>query len=358
MPAKRLTPNMREIARQLGVSSSTVSRVLNGYTEGFSVRPDVRERILAAVKKSGYKPNPFVRSVWARKSMLVAFLDYKQKWEGTSGMYEYAMVAMSNQLAREGYQVATNLMTEEEPEQYLPQWPVDGIAIPDVTHPARLARIEKIGIPYVVVNGVCGPHGCCVMVDEPQCCDLLFSHLYGLGHRRIAYYNQQRPFSRSLHHYSCAQRHDAYLAFLKRHRLKPLAGHDAHDLSPEQFVPLATARENATVIVAYDHFQALQLMRAAYDLRLAIPAQAGLACFNDVYPMQFLNPPVTCVAIPAKAMGQVAADLLLRQMRDGLLCHGETHILKGTLTVRDSVLPVARMQAVPGERRARRVTGQ
>jgi len=341
MPAKRLTPNMREIARQLGVSSSTVSRVLNGYTEGFSVRPDVRERILALVKQSGYKPNPFVRSVWAKKSMLVAFLDYRQKWEGTSGTYEYAMVAMSTLLAGEGYHVSTNLMTEEEPEQYLPQWPVDGIAIPDVTDPSRLARIEKVGIPYVVVNGVCGPHGSAVIVDEPQCCDLLYSHLYDLGHRRIAYYNVQATL-KSRNHYSVAQRHAAYLAFLKRHRLKPLAGHDDYTLEPAAFIRLAR-QEKATMIVAYGHFQALKLMRAAYDQHVTIPAQIGLACFNDLYPMQFLNPPVTCVAIPTEAMGRLAAELLLRQMRDGQPGHGETHVLKGSLTVRDSVLPVARM---------------
>lgn len=343
MPAKRLAPNMREIARQLGVSSSTVSRVLNGYTEGFSVRPDVRERILDLVKTSGYKPNPFVRSVWAKKSMLVAFLDYKQKWEGTSGTYEYAMVTMSNQLAREGYQVSTNLMTEEEPEQYLPQWPVDGIAIPDVAHPARLTRIEKIGIPYVVINGVCGPHGSCVIVDEPQCCNLLFSHLYELGHRRIAYYNAQGTTIKSRSHYSVAQRHAAYLGFLKQHRLKPLTGHDDYTLTPAAFLQLAVRDKHATAIVVYGHFQALKLMRAAYDLGIAIPTQVGLACFDDVYPMQFLNPPVTCVALPTEAMGQLAAELLLRQMRNGQPAHGETHVLQGSLTVRDSVLPVARM---------------
>jgi LacI family transcriptional regulator len=177
MTTKRKGTSLKELARTLGVSASTISRVLNGYENGFSVKPEVREKIMKAVEETGYRANPFIRSLRAKKTMMVAWLDYKQGDRGDSGVDEEALRSMVTSLSTEGYAVSCNFLSEEEPDQYFPQWPVDGVAIADVVDPEHLTRLSAEGIPYVVVNGVAGPGGCNVMVDEGQCSRLLLNYL-------------------------------------------------------------------------------------------------------------------------------------------------------------------------------------
>ena len=59
---------LKEIAAELGVSPSTVSRVVNGYSKNFSVVPEVREKILEKVRVSGYRANPVFSTIRSRRN--------------------------------------------------------------------------------------------------------------------------------------------------------------------------------------------------------------------------------------------------------------------------------------------------
>lgn len=327
---------LKQLSAKLKVSTSTISRVLNGYENGFSVKPEVREKILRAVKETGYKANPFVRSLRAKHTMMVAWLDYKQGVSGDSGVDEAALQVLVRALAKDGYAVSCNFLSEEEPDQYFPQWPVDGIVIADVVDHNKLERITKAGIPYVVVNGVAGSGGNSVVVDEAQCSCILFEHLHEQGHTRIAYYNKQAE-GRIGRHYSVPERHNAYQLFMQEISEPLLPEHDNHDISPKEFIRLAVIDGDATTVVAYDHLHALSLMHAAYEMGIKIPNQMSVACFNDLFPLSLLSPPVTCVATPGEDLGQQAATLLLDHMRGNDKVTGKTIKIPGSLTVRKSV---------------------
>jgi len=335
MPPRSRTVTLTHLSRQLGVSASTISRVLNGYERGFSVTPEMRARILRAVEESGYRANPFVRSLRTKRTMMVAWLDYKFGTRGESGLDEGALQWLVHDLAAEGYAVSCNFLSEEEPEQYFPQWPVDGVAVADVADAGRLERLTSAGIPFVVVNGVAGPAGCAVLVDEAQCNRLLYEHLLSAGHRRIAYYNKQRV-GRLGRHYSVEERHAAYLHHAERGGVGPLPEHDRHDIPADEFVRTAVVRSRATAVVGYDHLHALRLLGAAQRQGLRIPEDLSVACFNDLFPMADVVPSITCVATPADGIGRAAAALLLAQMRGDPV---ENRVVRvpGTLTVRESV---------------------
>ena len=64
---------LAEIARELKVSPSTVSRVLNGYSKNFGANPEMRARILEMVEKTGYRPNPVFRSIRLHSAGAKAF---------------------------------------------------------------------------------------------------------------------------------------------------------------------------------------------------------------------------------------------------------------------------------------------
>ena len=58
---------LKEIAAELNVSPSIISRVLNGYTQSFSITDELRQRILKKVEECGYRPNPVFSAIKQKK---------------------------------------------------------------------------------------------------------------------------------------------------------------------------------------------------------------------------------------------------------------------------------------------------
>src|SRR5205823_10388603 len=70
----------------------------------------------------------------------------------------------------------------------------------------------------------------------------------------------------------------------------------------------------ATAVITYDHNIATSLVGIAPQLNLRIPENFSLICFNDVFPVSLLPPPLTAVAVSGREMGRIGADLLLNSI--------------------------------------------
>jgi LacI family transcriptional regulator len=86
------------------------------------------------------------------------------------------------------------------------------------------------------------------------------------------------------------------------------------DLYYEPFLKRMVIEGRATAVLAYSHYGALSLMRRAHDIGLAVPRDFSLACFNNEPMLALAIPSVTAVGLPSAAMGEVAAEMLLREM--------------------------------------------
>ncbi len=327
--------SLKDISKKIGISVSTISRVLNNYTEGFSVKPEIRQKILDAVKEAGYRPNPVLRTMRAKKTMLVSYLDYKNPEKEFGGVIDRALLEMINVMTRAGYQVSTNFLSEEEPEQYMPQWSVDGVIIPDVTDVGRLSKLEMLNMNYVCMNGICGKQGASVLVDEEQCSEVLYKYLYELGHRKIAYSNKNGTY-KALKHYSVASRMFYYEAMLKKYSLQVMPEFDNYYISPRNYLSKLVLESGVTAIVAYDHHQAMHLIKSAHEMGIRVPEQVSIVCYNDEYPIQYMTPPLSCVGIPSGEMGRLSAEILLQQMNLGRKFEGKTFYIQGSLVLRES----------------------
>jgi LacI family transcriptional regulator len=330
---------LKSISKEAGVSVSTISRVLNNYTDGFSVKPEIRQRIMEVVARRNYRPSPILRTMRAKRTMLVAFIHFGGIKHFFTGVVERALFAALNKLSVAGYQVSMNLLTVAEPENYVPQFPVDGVVVSDVTDAARLARLEELGIPYVSLNGVCGPKGVSIQVDEAQCAELLMKHLRELGHERIVYCHGLQ-FPKSMRHPSVPARLASYEHCMRAAGLEPQSFMERDDDTKGMALLNLALEASATAVVAYDHYLGVDLLHAAYLRGVETPKSLSVVCFNDEYPAALCNPALTCAALPAIAMGETAASLLLRQMRGEALPPGQTILCEGELVVRSSSAPV------------------
>lgn len=333
--------NLKNLAAELGVSPSTVSRVLNNY-KNFSVMPELRERILTRARELGYDPNPVYQSMRQKSNKQISILlpHLLNLTEGAG--IARGVDALSEYLAGHGFSFHYLSRPLEQCRTYgLPPWKVGGAVAVDVRHPGLVVELDNSGIPYVSLNGVAGPNGVAVLTDDRANMYLALNYLYELGHRRIGYVNHYRrpgqiPIPPTENHYSVIRRTEAYLEFCRERGLEPLAEGVEGACSPAEIVQ---AGLNAG-ITAFAAFNFNTAMTAECELRKRgrrVPEDVSIVCFDNPYLAAVVNPAMTCVEIPVEEMGLAAAKLLLEKYKVPGEYSGEKNVMfAGKLVVRNS----------------------
>ncbi len=330
-------PTVRQIAEQCGVSQATVSRVLNdNYKHGFSVSQEVRTRILDVAAQLGYRPNLAARNLVQRQTKMIAVLgtDLIIGWPGN--IYQTIINASVRSLHTRGFDVCVSVPNLEKSDTELPAWRIDGAIVMQECSQRTIDVMEKNRLPYVVINGLCGPTGSSVIPDDIDATRRVINYLYDLGHRRIAYAG---PTAGHKKHRSIEDRHDTYLASLKEYGLKPIEGHDKIFNSAPAFLASVVLQNQATAILAYDHVEAIKILHGAHSLDIQIPKQTSLVCFNDEYMCTVVTPSLTTMGVPLRQIGRIAAETLLEHINSPADYKPKLIKLKQELTIRNSTTP-------------------
>lgn len=147
---------INDIAKYAGVSKSSVSCVLNGRAK---VSADTRERILATIKKYNFEPRSSARALSNRKNYQMGFIVSSNATLGMGNSYfSQILDSVQNTFQKHGYHtvVATyniKTMTDFLIPKNLQQNCFDGIIIGGQTTPQALEKIQKSGIPFVIIGG-------------------------------------------------------------------------------------------------------------------------------------------------------------------------------------------------------------
>lgn len=328
---------LKEMGEQLGVSPSTISKVLNGCQKNFTIPQELRERILNHVENCGYSPNPVFRSMRVNKNRQIACFFYSRSSFKTGNTVEIAVDKAIQYLEVLDYEIYYQFCTQARKSGYpQPNWKVAGILIPDTVSADQLAALEAKKQVYVAINGITGPEGVAVQSDETANMVLALEHLRELGHRRIAYLLIRPPAQNNSQHYSTWERPDAYRAFMRKHGLEslviPVEFHDTGWIG-EVFAAAPTA------VVAGDETAGMALYRAAYERGVRIPEAMSLLVFNDTEFLALATPSVSAIRIPAREMGKLAGQLLEKRIADPLCERGKVYRLPGELIPRESTAP-------------------
>jgi LacI family transcriptional regulator len=336
---KSTVPTVREVAARCGVSVATVSRVLNSnYSNGFSVRKEVQGHITRVADELGYRPNIAAKNLVRRQTKVVGMLGYNTVFGWPSNIYQKTIEAAARFFQSRDYDICSTAPNLVRDVTELPPWKVDGIIVIQECSSETIEQMEKMNLPYVVING---PSGSRVVPDDIEATRRALGHLFDLGHRRIAYAG---PTPEHRKHTSIQDRHDTYLSELNDHGLKCISGHDTNFESAPDFLALAVLKEHATAILAYDHVVALKILHDAPLYNIQIPEEVSLICFNDEYFCDIVKPPLTTMGIPSRQMGEMAAELLLMKIETPEEDHPECIKLREELTVRASTAKLSSKQ--------------
>ena len=302
-----------KVARAAGVSSSTVSRIINGSA---NVSAAKRETVLRIMSQLNYQPNVLARGLASGRTMSLGVLTQ----DISSPFYGSTLRGIEAALQGSGYHpifISGHWRLQEELEalDFLLSRRVDGMIV--LGGGAPDARLQEVAhrLPMVVLGrSVPGLEDQCLRLDNFAGAVKATRHLLELGHRNIAHIAGEpshRDAQDRLEGYK-AVLHAAHLAF----NPDLVQTGDFHEASGF----LATIRlvEGCTLFSAI--FAANDQM--AYGARLAlnrkglrVPEDISLVGFDDLPSSMYTTPPLTTVQQPVEEMGRAAARGVLRLLR-------------------------------------------
>jgi LacI family transcriptional regulator len=298
---------LTDVARLCGVTPATVSRVLN-RNRTFSTSDAVRDRIHATATKLGYVPDFAARNFRRRATNIIGVFT-SPRAHVNEGINDSLLEGIADNLHAAGYDVFFELGSSLKSP--LPNWRFDAAILLQQPRPETVAELDRRRVPYVCVNERVGRAVANVLADDRMGMWRALEHLSQLGHRRVAYANARAQHA---NHYSVPERHETLLSAAAARQIALAPGHDAPMTSATSFLKSAVQEAGATAVITYDHQIAFMLIGAAHELGLRVPQDFSLVCFNDVFPVALLPPPLTAIAVSGREMGRLGADLLLNSL--------------------------------------------
>ncbi len=328
-------PTLVDVAKLCGVTPATVSRVLNGKQK-FSASDAVREKIFETAAKLGYVPDLSARNLNRRATRIIG-LFASPVTHVAEGINDSLLHGISSVLHAGGYDVFFELSSASHATPPLPAWRFDGAILMQAPKQETVDELDRRRVPYVCVNERIGNPAASVLADDVLGMTRAVEHLHECGHRRIAYANARAGY---FSHYSVPERYETLLSQINSRGMELAPGHDVPFSTETDFLDVTVKRGGATAIITYDHTIAIALVGAAYHLKLRIPQDFSLICFNDVFPVAMMPPPLTAVSVSGREMGRVGAELLLnnlilpRQMQSREIRVPEELIIRGSTAIR------------------------
>jgi LacI family transcriptional regulator len=338
---------LKELSAHLGLSQSTVSRVINGGARAHRIAESTQKRVLEAAASFGYEANIIARSLRQKRTFTVGVLVP----EISEGYSTAVLGGIEDALLKEGlfYFVASHRHHAELLEAYprlMISRAVDGIIAVDTK------LDENIPVPVVSVSGHWhNQHAISVELDHRQAAHLALEHLQKLGHQRIAFIKGQAFSSDTSRRWKAIRDEAAKLGIpvipeltvqLKSPDPGPEPGHTAAQ-------ELLSRAEPFTAIFSFNDVSAIGAISALRESGLQVPRDVSVIGFDDVLFAATSYPPLTTVRQPLREMGKMAATTLLGLIRgDGCHTQGSVITVYPDLIVRKSTGRVAHPpQTVP-----------
>lgn len=308
--------NIKDVAKEAGVSVSTVSRVIN---KSASVVPDKRQAVLAAMEKLRYQPNTLARALVSNRSdcvgLLVGEIDSPFFAQLMAGVHRVVMEAGKHVIVTAGYhqpeleRSAIRFMQERRCDALI----IHSKAIPD----EELIELLERDTPVFLINRVIpGWEDRCVYLDNEYGAYLATRHLISRGHRSIAYIGTNIAIEDGQSRLSGYRKalEEADIVFDDRKVVKAFPDEEGGNYAMSEVM----SRElGITALFSYNDAMAAGAMVMLQDSGRAIPQEVSVVGFDDVILARILKPHLTTIRYPINEMGALAAHLALSALGDG-----------------------------------------
>lgn len=330
-----------DIAREAGVSPSTVSRVL---TNRAKVSSGKRDKVLGVIEKYNFKPNTYAKGLAETKSKTIGVLvaDVRNPY------YASMFVACEMAARTEGYSVILynflgDVELEEELLERLLEQRVDAIILLGGHADELVSNMEYVEavnevmatVPVVITGKLDGTQCNVVRINAMKSMELVMEHLFSLGHEKIAVAGGRMDV------FSTYEKVLKYKQCLKERGLvadSDLIGDGGGYDFKSGYVHMNRIFEKGlrpTAVIAINDFAAWGVIRSIHEHGLTIPGDIALVSYDDTYMAETAEPKLTSVNYNYEEYGKTLVKTAIRLV-EGDESVPRVQMVEPSLTVRES----------------------
>ncbi|RZK42601.1 MAG: LacI family transcriptional regulator [Pedobacter sp.] len=307
---------IKDIAKALGLSTSTVSRALRDTHE---ISAATKKIVLAYAKEINYQPNPIALSLKERRSKSIGVVVS----EVANSFFSQAINGIESIAYDRGYHVIISQTHESFARevvnvQHLASRSVDGLLVSmssETTDISHLTSLHDRGLPIVFFDRVADEidtHK--VIANNEKGAYQATDYLIKSGCKRIAHLTSSKHLSISIERlsgYQAALR-DNGIAVDERYIKHCLHGGMLHEETETAIKELMALKDKPDAIFVAGDRLSTGCLTVFKDLNISVPGDMAIAGFSNSDVLDLFNPSLTSIRQPAYEIGQLATEMLLK----------------------------------------------
>lgn len=309
---------IKDIARELNIAPSTVSRALNDHP---AIKKETKDAVKALAEELDYQPNLLALNLLQKKSNTIGVIVP----EITGHFFSAIITGIQDVIVDSEYNIMICLSNESYEEELtivkrLSKIQIDGVLVAPSSETKNFdhfRRLQKSGIPVVVFDRDCpGLEADKVLVDDYFGAFQAVEYLIGTGCKNIAHLGGPLNLS------TTEQRLQGYLDALEKNRVPinrdyivhvPGFSHKDGAKATRKILELI---DRPDAIFAYNDNIAISAMHIAKKMSLKIPDEVSVIGFDDEPHSSFITPSLSTVWQPVYSMGMLSARILLSHLNN------------------------------------------
>ena len=331
--------NLEQVAKRAGVSTATVSRVLNNINV---VKNATRTRVLKAVADLNYHPNLHARTLAGGKSQTLGmiasnmenpfFFDIFRTLEADAHEHGYDVVVANTDYQPERLVRSIRLMIGRR---------VAGLAvIVSEMDPNLMRELTESKIPAVFYDvGKPARNISNIRVNYRRGIERVVEYLHDLGHTRLAFIGHHSTLGPT------SERERAFVETVSRYapaaEWRTVADQDGLEGGRQATRELLSSGFHPSAIICVNDFMAVGALRELREQRLRVPEDVSVTGFDNIRLSEFSDPPLTTVHIPRDRIGHLAFETLVPESAKTKPSGRET-VIDPEFVLRESTGPAGR----------------
>ena len=306
-------PTIKDIAREAGVSVTTVSNVIHGRSS--RVAHDTVDRINAIIRENNYTPNLSARALVNKSSRIIGVINHLIRSQSISffqdPFHSAVLGGIEKTLQERGYYMMVRTVADEgELYSLFNNWNFDGVILTGLFDDSFFARLLEANKPIVLLDSyIKNDRIFNIGLDDHKGGFMAAQYLIEKGHRNIVFASP--PFHR---HGVIEERLKGYKAALKKYGI-PFSAENIyqHEITLDEGIALGRAlskRKDISAVFATADILAAGILTGLIQAGMKVPGDISIIGFDDFFYSQLTTPQLTTIRQDAKEKGSVAAGIM------------------------------------------------
>lgn len=314
-----MTVTIKDIAKQVGVSPSTVSRVLNGNSR---ISETTTKKIHEVMEELNYHPNSLARNFANGITYCIGLvIDAQDDTTFANAFFNRSVFAIEKVIQEHGYSlIITNDRKKQNKsmvENLMLEKKVDGLIMPSsIVRPELIKKLNRDGFPFIVMGEPknCKNEADWIDIDNEQGSRMAVEHLISRGYHRIALVTEK------CNTIFAQKRLTGYLTCLKEHGMEQeqeyileLGTDVAAD--DKRIEALFQKEKHPDAFLCGSNILAFNVLKTLKNINWKVPKEIGVVTFDNYPIAEYTDPPMTVVDVDTYGLGIQVAEQLIHKIQ-------------------------------------------